>query len=277
MSPLALAYLMMAVSGALHAVVNAILKAGKDKLVGRALIDGSSALLMLPMIFVVPWPAGAWGWLAASAAAHLVYLFALVKAFESGDFSAAYPVARGVAPLVTAGVAIGLLGERASAVTVAGIAGIGGGLMAMGIGRHIGRASLSWSLLTGVMIAAYTVIDAHGVRAAPTAGSYIAWTFVLLGFSIGGVFAAIRGRGIVTVVKAQWKPGAAAGLLSIGTYGLALSAYRLGPTAPLAALRETGILVATGIAVFAFRESVSARRLAAIGAIAAGAMLVLMG
>lgn len=275
MSDTDLAYLLILASGVLHAVVNAILKAGNDKLVGRALIDGSSAVFVIPLVLIAPLPHGAWGWLAASAAIHLVYLYALVRAFEVADFSAAYPIARGTAPALTAVVTLGLLGEPARPLEIAGIAAISAGVLAMSLGRHVGRAALGWSLLTGVCIAAYTVVDANGVRAAPSALSYIAWTFLLLGVGIAAVFAWLRGPGLVAAVKDQWRPGVVAGLLSIGTYGLALSAYRLGSTAPIAALRETSILFATLLAVVWLKERVTPWRAGAAAMIAAGAALIL--
>jgi drug/metabolite transporter (DMT)-like permease len=263
------------VSGTLHAIINAILKAGSDKLVGRALIDGSTALLALPALAFVEAPAGAWGWLAGSLAIHLVYLYALVRAFEVGDLSAAYPVARGTAPLLTAVVVIGALGEPARPLELAGIAAIVAGVLVMTKGRHISRAALGWSLLTGACVAAYTVVDARGVRAAPSAASYVAWLFVLHGTLIGGTFAALRGPGLLEVVREQWRPGVIAGALSLICYGLALFAYRLGPTAPLAALRETSILVATLIAVVWLKEQVTRWRAAAALVIAAGAAMIL--
>ena len=128
----------------------------------------------------------------------------------------------------------------------------------MSLGKHIGRAALGWWLLTGACIATYTVIDANGVRAAPSAVSYIAWVFLLLGASLVAVFAWLRGPSLVDAIKGQWRPGVIAGLLSIATYGLALAAYRLGPTAPIAALRETSILIATLIAVVWLKERVTA-------------------
>ena len=73
---------MILTSGLAHAIVNAILKAGKDKMSTRALIDGFSALLLLPAAFIVPLPANAWGWLIASALVHGLYLLALIKSFE---------------------------------------------------------------------------------------------------------------------------------------------------------------------------------------------------
>jgi drug/metabolite transporter (DMT)-like permease len=275
LSDLDTAYALIVASGLIHAIVNAILKAGADKLVGRALIDGTTALIALPALFFVEVPGEAGPWLAASLVIHLVYLYALVRAFEAGDFSAAYPVARGTAPLLTAVVAIGLVGETAGRYEIAGIAAIVAGTLVMAAGRHIARAALGWSLVTGAMIAGYTLVDAYGVRAAPSAPSYIAWLFVLHGMLIGGCFAAIRGRGLVAAARGQWKPGVIAGVLSLFTYGFALAAYRLGPIAPLAALRETSILFATLIAVVWLKERVTVVRAAATTTIAAGAVLIL--
>lgn len=275
MSPTDLAFVLILASGAVHAVVNAILKSGNDKMVGRALIDGSSAIFAIPIALMSPLPHGAWGWLLASAAIHLVYLYALIRAFEAADFSAAYPIARGSAPALTALLAITLLGEEPKPLELLGIAAISAGVLAMSLGRHIGRAALGWSLLTGASIAAYTVVDASGVRAAPSALSYIGWTFMLLGLVIASFFAWLSGPGLAATIRDQWKPGVIAGLLSIVTYGCALAAYRLGPTAPLAALRETSILFATLIAIVWLKEKVTPLRGAAAIGIAAGAVLIL--
>jgi len=57
--PELLAPAMMIASGSIHAVVNAILKGGRDKMAGRAIIDGSSALILLPATLLVPLPAAA--------------------------------------------------------------------------------------------------------------------------------------------------------------------------------------------------------------------------
>ncbi len=65
-----LASILILVSGLAHAIVNAILKAGKDKMSGRALIDGFSAVLVAPAAFWVPLPAHAWTWLMASTVVH---------------------------------------------------------------------------------------------------------------------------------------------------------------------------------------------------------------
>lgn len=111
---IAAASLLMLASGAAHALVNTILKSGGDKMSSRALIDGSSALLVLPLAFVVPFPHEAAHWLLASFAVHLVYLVAVIKAFEGADMSAVYPVMRGSAPVVAALVSVMWLGDPIS-------------------------------------------------------------------------------------------------------------------------------------------------------------------
>ncbi|MFZ5669339.1 MAG: EamA family transporter [Pseudomonadota bacterium] len=271
MTPTQTAALMMIASGAAHAAVNAILKAGRDKMSSRALIDGFSALLMLPAAFVLPLPHGAWGWLAASWATHLVYLVCLIKAFERADMSVAYPISRGLAPALAAAAAVGLFAEPISAGVAAGIALVSAGVMAVGLGRQVDWRALGWAAATGVAIALYTVIDAQGVRAAPTAFSYIAWIYLTLGGGIGLLFALWRGPRFLLAARAEWKAGLAAGALSIVTYGLALWAYRLGDTPRLAALRETSILFGVAIAVVVLRERMTPGRIAGTLAIAAGA------
>jgi drug/metabolite transporter (DMT)-like permease len=272
-----LAPLLMIASGSVHAVVNAIVKGGKDKMASRAMTDGSAAIILLPVLLLVPLPHGAWTWLAATALVHALYLYALIRAYQVCDFSSAYPVLRGTAPLVTAGVTLGLLGDHVSTLSIAGIALIGISMFVLAIGRHLSRAGFGWAVLTGFTIAAYTVIDAAGVRAAPTPFSYIAWMFVTMGLVIVGLFAILTRGTLFASIRQQWRPGAIAGALSILTYGLALYALSIGPTAPLAALRETGMVTALIIAVVFLKERVTVGRGMAVLGILAGAGLILRG
>lgn len=272
-----LAPLLMIGSGSIHAVVNAIVKGGKDKMASRAMTDGSAAIILLPALLLVPLPHGAWTWLMATALVHALYLYALIRAYQVSDFSSAYPVLRGTAPLVTAVVTLGLLGDHVSTTSIAGIALIGISMFVLAIGRHLSRAGFGWAVLTGFTIAAYTVIDAAGVRAAPTPFSYIAWMFVTMGLVIVGLFAILARGTLFASMREQWRPGAIAGVLSILTYGLALYALSIGPTAPLAALRETGMVTALIIAAVFLEERVTVGRVVAVLGILAGAALILRG
>lgn len=275
MQTVQIAAVMMLASGVFHAVVNAIFKSGKDKLSGRALIECSSAVMLIPFAFVVPLPHGAWHWIVASWLAHVVYLIALVKSFERADMSVAYPLARGSSPVLAALLAVTLFHEPISAITAIGIFAVSSGVMIVGLGRNVDRTGVFWSLLTGCSIAVYVVCDAQGVRAAPTAGSYIVWIFLFVAGGISSFFALWRGRVFIETVKSDWRAGLAAGFFSILSYGLAIWALRLGDTPRLAALRETSILFGMAIAIFILKEKVTRWRLFGVAVIAAGAGLLI--
>jgi len=272
------AALLILLSGMIHATVNTILKAGRDKMSGRAWMDGFSAVLVAPAAFLVPLPEHAWGWLAASWVVHLLYLVALIRSFEQADLGVAFPVARGLAPVMAAGGAVLLFGEPISIPIALGIGLICSGVLAIGLSHaqqeRVRPAALGWAALTGVFVAAYTVVDAQGVRAAPSAASYIVWVFLTLGGGIATFFALWRGQAFVRSAASQWRPGLISGALSICSYGLALFALRLGATPRLAALRETSILFASFLAVFVLKEKASATRLVGVAATALGAMVL---
>ena len=64
---------------------------------------------------------------------------------------------------------LALLADAGHMVTDAvGIGLVSAGILLIALGRKVDRQGLAYALLTGVSIAAYTVIDANGVRAAPT-------------------------------------------------------------------------------------------------------------
>lgn len=248
------AALMMVASGAIHAVVNAVLKSGDDKLARRALIDLSGGLLVLPAVLFFPLPHGAWGWLAGSLLVHAVYFLALVRAFEVSDMSASYPVMRGTAPVFAAMGGVFILGDAITLPVALGMGLVVSGIMLSAIGRNLTRAALGYSLLTGLAVACYTVLDAGGVRNAPSPASYIAWAFVILGAGIGGGFGAWRGRAFLTYARANWKSCTLAGGLGVVSYGLAMLAYSIGELPRLAPLRESSILFALIIAVLFLGE-----------------------
>lgn len=266
----------MIVSGAAHAGVNAIFKSGGDKMAGRAMIDGSSALLVMPLALFVPLPVQAWPWLAGSLATHLVYLLCLIRAFESADMSAVYPVMRGSAPVIAALASILVLGEAFSPAIALGIALVSLGTMAVALRNAPPLHALGWALATGAAIAGYTVIDARGVRASPQAISYVVWNFMTTGFCIGGFFAVRRGAVFVEAIRAQWRIGLVAGSLSIVSYGSALFAYRLGNVARLAGLRETSIVFGLVIAATVLRERINPTRALGGGLIALGAGVLIV-
>jgi drug/metabolite transporter (DMT)-like permease len=269
--------LLMILSGSVHAVVNAMIKGGEDRMVQMALVSGSSTLIVAPFVLFVPLPHGVWLWLGAAIVIHIAYFYCLVRALEGGDLSSAYPIFRGTAPLLTMIIAVTLLGDVLRRSTVIGISLIAIGMLVMVAGRHVNRATLGWSLATGVLIAGYTLIDATAVRQAPSAASFIVWLFFLMGIVTVAVLPFFARGSFLAAARIQWRSGTAAGALSIVTFGSALLAFSLGPTAPLAALRETGMVTALLLSIFVLKEPVTPGRIAAILTICAGAVLIIAG
>ena len=79
-----------------HAAWNIFIKMGGDRLSSTALLFFYTALFSLPIALYAPFPPDAvWPYLLASGAIHALYIFCLSKAYEVGDFSRVYPIARG--------------------------------------------------------------------------------------------------------------------------------------------------------------------------------------
>jgi drug/metabolite transporter (DMT)-like permease len=85
---------------------------------------------------------------------------------------------------------------------------------------------------------------------------------------------AARGPAGIAAMLPAWRPGVAAGAMSLGSYWIAVWAFTQAPLAMVAALRETSILFALLIAVFVLKEGMGPRRWAAAGLILAGVAMM---
>ncbi|MFF6778473.1 EamA family transporter [Streptomyces sp. NPDC012637] len=280
MTPLvATAVLLAAVT---HASWNAIAARIHDQLLSFTLISGGGALIGAVGVCLTPLPdTGAWPYLIASALLHVAYQALLMKSFELGDFGQMYPIARGTAPLVVTLLAAVFVGEIPGAGQLAGVALASAGLTGLALWGIRGKgARPHWPALlaagaTGLSIAAYTVVDGVGVRASGTSLGYIAWLMLLEGLAIPA-YALHRRRGRLA---AELRPHAARGLLgaalSVAAYALVLWAQTKAPLAPVAALRESSIIVGAAIGALLFKERFGGPRVAAAGLMVVGIGLML--
>ncbi|WP_246793620.1 DMT family transporter [Burkholderia perseverans] len=267
-------------SALLHAVWNAFLHVSEDRVIQLGtmaipyLVAGAAGALWLP-----PPAPGAWPYIAASALLELGYCLALLRAYRSGEFSQIYPIARGSSPLLVALLALPALGERPSAWGLAGIALVSLGIMSLALrrGLRLSGESVPYAVLTGVFIAAYSVVDGIGVRLAGNSLSYICWVYLLWNLPQFALVCALRGgpRPLVASRTVLWR-GVGAGTCALGAYAIVTLAYRHLPVATVSALRETSSIFAIGIGWFAMRERPTARRLAACVMVVAGAVLIRM-
>src|SRR5690242_8832015 len=135
-------FLAVLFAAACHAGWNALIKVGLDPLATTALISLGSGIVALVLLPFVGAPAvAAWPYLIASVFIHLVYFASLIESYRTGDLGQVYPLARGSAPLMTAGVATLFVGERLAAIGWAGIAALVVGVLLLSLrgGRDLVR------------------------------------------------------------------------------------------------------------------------------------------
>ncbi|WP_149826234.1 DMT family transporter [Streptomyces tailanensis] len=263
-----------------HASWNAIAHKITDKLVGFTLISGGGALIGLAALPFVPFPEpGAWPYLIASVVIHLVYYVLLMTSFKLGDFGQAYPLARGSAPLVVTVLAAVFAHEVPDGWAAAGILLSCAGLTGVALwglrGSRPHWAAIGAALATGLSIAAYTVVDGLGVRASGSSMSYIAWLMALEGLAIPA-YAIWHWRGqTVTLLRPYAGVGLLGAALSVAAYGLVLWAQTKAELAPIAALRESSIIVGAAIGAVFFKERFGTPRMVAAGLLVVGIGLML--
>ncbi|WP_329622990.1 DMT family transporter [Streptomyces sp. NBC_01255] len=270
------------VAAVTHASWNAIAHHIKDQLLSFTLISGGGALLGLVTAVFVPLPAaGAWPYLISSALLHVGYYALLMRSFTLGDFGQMYPIARGTAPLVVTVLAAVFLDEVPGGWQLLGVAVACAGLTGLALWGIRGKDTRPhWPALlaagaTGLSIALYTVVDGVGVRASGTALGYIAWLVALQGLVVPA-YALWRRRGaLVPQLRPYAARGALGAVLSVSAYALVLWAQTKAPLAPIAALRESSIIVGAAIGALFFKERFGGPRVVAAGLMVVGIGLML--
>jgi drug/metabolite transporter (DMT)-like permease len=277
MSPFIIGLVLLA--ALLHASWNAMAKSGGTPQFSIASYRLISAVCCLPLLFLFPLPlAASWPMLLASAIIHTAYYVTLSMSYRSGDLSQVYPLFRGLAPvLVVLGAAL-FANEYLPAGAMIGIGLVSAGLISITFaGGAVGKipaAALRWGLATSVLIAAYTVADGLGVRAAGNPFSYIVWLFVLEPIPIGLWLLARDRAGWFGYMRA--KPGKiTAGALAAATaYAMVIYAMSVAPMAMVSSLRETSVIFAALIGTLMFREPFGRQRIIAAILVCIGVMLI---
>ena len=223
------------------------------------------------------------GLMLVSGLIHTSYFLLLDRAYRSGgDLSIVYPLARATGPMITIVVAITLLGERPGAVPLAGALLIAASALLLTgnpFAWHRGesRHAVGFALLTGCMIAMYTVWDKASVAR---------WLVPPLLFDWGcNAFRVV----VLVPFTRRRQPGAMArawrerrgtvfaiALLSPLSYILVLTAMVFTPVSLVAPAREVSILFAALMGAHLLREGDLARRaVAAVGMVLGMAGLAL--
>jgi drug/metabolite transporter (DMT)-like permease len=247
----------------------------------------AGTLIYLPVVAIVhagtadQFRLEAIGLMAGSGVLHSVYFVALQRGYATGDLSLVYPLARGTGPLLSGAAAIAFLGERPSALALAGALTIVAAVLSFVVrpGHTLAQgtgAAIGFALMTGVAIASYTLWDKHAVGTADLSPVVYNWGSqlvvvliltpnVLRGDRLRAVWSGSRGRAV------------GVGVLSPLAYVLVLYALARAPVSVVAPARETSILIGTLLGTTVLAEGDTRRRMLTAGAILVGVTALALG
>ena len=293
MPPGALALVLLA--GVIHASWNIAAKKAGGDVRFAAFTTLINAIAWAPLGLWLAWrDVPAWGWrewalLALSAVLHCGYYLMLLRGYRKADLTVVYPLARGSGPLLSSMAAVVLLGERISALGIAGILAVVGGVFLVAGGPALWRGGhdpatrarvhkgMVYGLLSGAFIASYTVVDGYAVKVlliSPILVDYVGGVLRL--FVVGGPvlrdLPAARAQW-----QLQWKYALFVGIVSPVSYVLVLYAMQTAPLSHVAPAREVSMLFAALIGGQLLGESDRWLRLLGAVCIAAGVMALAWG
>ena len=235
-----------------------------------------------------------WGWLewgvvSASALVHLLYFNALLTGYRVADLTVVYPLARGSGPLLTAAAAVLLLGESLSLLGAAGVLAVCGGVFLIAGGPALWRhthdpaqrarilAGVRWGLITGAMIAGYSVIDGYAIKVLMIGPVIFDYMCNLLRLPLQ-LPTLLRNRpGLVQALRSQWKHALVVSTLAPLAYILVLYALTLAPLSHVAPAREISMLLAALLGGRLLGESDCGLRLLGAACMAGGVMALAWG
>jgi len=280
-------------SAFIHASWNFLLKKSGG---GAGLITAASALSLVvyaPIVVIATWFQGYQfhpmhlALMLGSGMIHTAYFLLLDRAYRSGgDLSIVYPLARATGPLITIVVAVFALGEHPGPAAIGGALLIGASAIVLA-GIRFGpsprpsaigslpqgeppgegaRQAVGFALLTGCMIATYTIWDKASVATWLIPPLLYDWGCNL--FRVCVLVPSTRHRlpgGIGKAWRERRGTVIAIALLSPLSYILVLTAMVFTPVSLVAPAREVSILFAALMGAHLLREGDLARRVAATG------------
>ena len=272
-------FLAVLAAALLHASWNALLKGKADRLTGMAAVVLGHAPFAIVALAMAPAPDPAsYPYLGAGILLHVGYQLILVRAYDLGDLTQVYPIARGSAPLIVAALSVGALGVTLAPAELAAVALIACGIVSLALVRRAdgqrNPTAAALAVVTGCFIAAYSLVDGLGARLAGTSLGFYAWLALGNAVLMAG-FLALRAPGrfrtVATTGRGMFLIGGGA---SFAAYALVTWAFTQAPIALVTALRETSIVFALLIGVWKLKERLDLAKLVSTMTTLAGAALL---
>jgi drug/metabolite transporter (DMT)-like permease len=273
-------------AAALHALWNSLVKSASDKFLSSAIVALWCGVAAVVAALVLPRPAdAAFPFIIASALIHIVYFILVGQLYRTADLSVAYPIMRGLAPLIAAIIALVTLGEAPPPIASLGVALLVLGVLAMGASGfahgRINRPTIIVALINSAVIAIYSVIDGQGARLSGAGSAFAfasnSWADALTALAYLPIILFLRGRSAVAAFVVDWRRGLVGGLAAFFGYAIVIWAMTQAPIAAVAALRETSVVFAAIIGIVALGEPFHRQRAIAVLVILAGIILLRFG
>jgi drug/metabolite transporter (DMT)-like permease len=206
---------------------------------------------------------------------HIFYWSFLGKAYASGSVSVVFPLARGIAPVLTMLAAVLLFGETMNTSEWVAIAAILCGIYIVLASGYDAAAFRSNPMPLNVMAVAlsvmgYTLVDGFGARASGSPIAYVVFLYVANGWVLLAYGLTRQRQRLIAAIDQGWLPGLLSGAASLAIYAAAVWAMTKAPIPLVAALREASVLFAVALAMVWLKEPFRFGRIMGAGVIAAG-------
>jgi drug/metabolite transporter (DMT)-like permease len=249
--------LLVLAAAVIHATWSALVKASGEHFLTLMIIICTGSLLAATALPALSFPPrAAWPYLAAAFFLHQGYYLFMLLSYRFGDLNQVYPLARGIAPLVVAGLAAVFAGEVPN----------GSGMLGIG--------AIAMAAATGLCLGTFTVVDGIGVRLSAAPWDFIAWLLFLNGLPMATVALTVRRARLRVYLSTRWKSACGGGVLSALGFTIVLYALSRGGMAHVAALRETSVLFAALIGSLVLHEPLGLRRTVAAAIIVIGLVVL---
>ncbi len=259
----------------LHAFWNALVKTGANKQTAMLMLTLGNAVCGAAVVVLRPWPAAeVWPWIVGSGLIHTAYQLFLAFAYEQGDLSRVYPIARGAAPMMVLAASAFFVIDPLDGAEAVGILVLGAGILLMARGIFTNgesRAMLPFALGSATATAGYSLVDGLGARVSGDPVAFVGWILIFAAIFYIPAILAMRGTATLVARRRAWGLGMVAAGASYAAYAIVVWAMTVAPIALVTALRETSILFAVLIGWLVFGERMDRAKAAAALLIVGGA------
>ena len=246
----------------MHATWNGMVKKYPNKVIAvSGIVFGQVPCSIIAVIFLPAPSIESIPYIIGSAFIHQGYQWYLLTAYQLGDFTKVYPIARGFGPIVTTVISIIFLSLIIDNVAVLSIFLICLGIMFVGIFDHSVSKNiniLKYSLLTGFFIGLYSLVDGYGARVSLSAVTYMSWSFIIGSLMWSIILKIKKYENVFKKVTNEGKQiFLIGGTLSYVIYIIVVWGFTQAPIPMVGALRESSILFSIIIGYFFLKERIT--------------------